>query len=96
MSGKGPDEPSTSLSSEILSYYDAGELRSKTLLSGCKIFLFFGMLLVGGESSFLSFTLTEVMPKNLILRTLHILRVMWLRSGKRSGAYTVSLYNPRT
>ena len=72
MSGKGPDEPSTSLNSEILSYYAAGELRSKTLLSGCKISLFFGVLLVGGESSFLSFTLTEGMPKNLVLRTSRI------------------------
>ena len=60
------------MNSEILSYYAAGELRSKTLLSGCKIFLFFEVLLVGGESSFLSFTLTEGMPKNLVLRTSRI------------------------
>ena len=68
MSGKGPDEHSTSQNSEILSYYAAGELRSKTLLSGCKIFIFLGVLLVGGESSFLSFTLTVRMPKNIVLR----------------------------
>ena len=57
------------MNSEILSYYAAGELRSKTVLSGCKISLFLGVLLVGGESYFLSFTLTEGMPKNLVLRT---------------------------